>query len=225
MWILAVAAVAGLVTLGLMLAEVGPFEPEIELPPAPFDPDRYDQEPEPLVLSDIAATTTHPPDGVETYIPLNMVDDDPTTAWRSDGTRFPGGVGETIDLFLAEPVWVDAVVIANGFQRDAEAYTASARVKRALVTFDGGVRFVINLLDEGRQLQIVELDEPMLTTSVRVEIMETFPGTNGEDVAVSDIELRGRTADADDAALARERAELLPGAGRGVVMEPPAAWG
>ena len=221
-WPVAVLGVAAGVTAGLMLAEVGPFERTPELPSVVFEPERYPGEPAPLVLSDVATMTTLPPEGTETYVATHMVDDDPLTAWRSDGSRFPDGIGETIDLFLAQPAWIDAIVLVNGFQRDSETYAASARLKRAQVTLDGDVAFVVNLLDQGLQPQIVELREPALTTSLRIEVLETFPGEVGDDLAISDIEVRGWRADAADAEQAEERAELRPAGGTAVAVEPRA---
>ena len=137
-----------------------------------------------------------------------MVDDDPTTAWNSDGSQLEDGVGETIDLFLAEPAWVQRLVIDNGFQRDADTYADNARIRRALLQLDGGEQVTIRLEDLGLQRQAIELPEPVLTTTVRLEVTEAFPGDTYADLAVSDLELHGWTAVGQDAEIAQDRAEV-----------------
>ncbi len=221
-WWLPVAAAAGVVVLvvgGLMLAGVGPFEREPEIPEIEFDATRYPDEPRELVLSDIATMTTLRPAGPVVYAPTQMVDDDPATAWNSDGSQLPDGVGEKIDLFLAQPAWIDRFVIANGDHSDSDTYAANARIKRARLTFDGGVTVIINLLDQGLQQQAVEFEQPALTTTVRIEVLESFPGDTHANLAVSDLELHGWRADDEDAELAGERAELRPAAGAVVLPE------
>lgn len=215
-WWLPVAAIlaaAGLLLLGLVIAEVGPFAPTAAVPPAPFIPDRYAGETQDLLLSDIATVSTLPPRDGRSFEAARMVDDDPETAWRSDGLMEPeevNGAREIIDLFLTEPGWISAVVLRNGDQRDLRAYEEVARLRQVRAVADGGEVIVLNLLDDGRGRQIVELPEPVLSTVLRLEVIEVFPGADGNGVAVSDLELRGWTATGDDVSLAAERAEAQP---------------
>jgi hypothetical protein len=200
-------AVVVAVVVGLTLAGLGPLAGAPSLPEADFETDVYGDEPEVLVLSDIATSSALEPSGGETYDATQMVDDDPTTAWNSDGSQAEHGVGETIDLFFADPVWVQRLVFDNGFQRDAESYADNARIRRADVLLDGGERLSIRLEDLGLQRQAIELPEPLLTTTVRIEVTETFPGDTYPDLAVSDIALEGWPARGEDVEVAQERAE------------------
>lgn len=226
-WLPVVAAIGvmALVAAGLVVAGVGPFERPPVVPDAAFAADRYTGEPEPLLLSDVATTTTRPPAGGDTYAPTLMVDDDRLTAWNSDGSVLADGVGDKIDLFLAEPAWIDQLVIANGDHSDPDTYAANARMKRVQLTLDGGMVYVLNLLDQGLQRQVVDLPEPALTTTVRLEVLESFAGDTHLHLAVSDLELRGWTADEQDADLAVERAEIRRAAGPAVIPEPAADAG
>ena len=208
-WVVVLGALAVVVAVvgGLSLAGLGPLAGEPPLPEAEFAADVYGQEPEVLVLSDIATSSALAPSGGERYDATQMVDDDPTTAWNSDGSQAEDGIGETIDLFLAEPVWVQRLVFNNGFQRDADSYADNARIRRAEVLLDGGERLSIRLEDLGLQRQAIELPEPLLTTTVRIQVTETFPGDTYPDLAVSDISLEGWPARGEDVEVARERAE------------------
>lgn len=213
-WLLALAAVGVVVLVvgGLTLAGLGPLAGGPSLPEAEFARDVYGDEDGPLVISDIAASSTLEPSGGESYDPTQMADDDPATAWNSDGAQNEHGVGETIDLFLAEPVWIQRIVVNNGFQRDADSYADNARIRRAEVLLDGGERLSVRLEDLGLQRQAVELPEPLLTTTVRIEVTETFAGDTYPDLAVSDIGLEGWPARGEDVEIARERAEAARGA-------------
>lgn len=202
------AVAAAIVGLGL-----GPFAAETELPPAEFVAASYPGQPASLGLSDVATLTVQSPAGTRSFTPEHLVDGDPRTAWHGDDAALPAGTDEKVDLILDEPAWVTAVVIDNGDHLDAEAYAATSRVQRAMVIFDGDVRVPVTLLDQGIAPQIVELEEPLLSAGVRVEILDTVAGTDADGVALTRLELLGFTARGEDVALAERRAALLPAAG------------
>ena len=221
-WWIPVVAIVGVVAAivaTFWLAELGPFASEPTVPVATFEAQRYEGDPDTVALSDIATATTSAPEGDRSFTAAQMVDADPTTAWHSDSESLPEGQSEKIDLFLAEPAWVDQIVINNGDHSDSDVYAATARILRAQMTLDGGRAFEINLLDQGRQAQYIELPDPELTTTVRIEVLETVAGDDRPDIAVSDLELRGWVADESDADLAEERADVRRAAGPIVVSD------
>jgi hypothetical protein len=187
------------------------------LPTARFDPARYDTELTRLPIAEIATLSTLPDAGDESYAASQMVDDDPATAWNSDGRAADteDGIGERIEMVLDQPAWVSRVVIRNGDQRDADTYAANARIRRAQMTLDGGVVLLINLLDEGLSAQAVEFPEPVLTTGVSIDVLDTFPGDTHPDLAVSDLELQGWAAEGGDVEVADERAAARPATSAG----------
>jgi len=209
----------GLVVLTLAVAVavagpgLGPFAAGTELPPADFVAASYPGQPASLGLSDVATLTVQGPVGTRSFTPGHLVDGDPRTAWHGAHDALPAGTDEKIDLFLAEPAWVTAVVIDNGDHHDAGAYAATSRVQRAMVIFDGDVRVPVTLLDQGIAPQIVEFEEPLLSAGVRIEILDTVAGTDADEVALTRLELLGFTARGEDVSLAERRAALLPAAG------------
>jgi hypothetical protein len=213
--ILAVLGVIALVLIGLAVAGLGPFDRGPVVADVAFDEQRYTADPERLTLENIATTSALPDQGGESFSPTQMVDDDPSTAWNSDGggTGPEHGIGERIDLLLAEPAWITRVIFANGDQRDPDTYAANARVMRAQLTLDGGITFVINLLDDGIGEQAVEFRQPVLTTSLRIEVLEVFRGDTHPDVAISDLAFEGWPTDDEDATLAEDRASARPAIG------------
>ncbi len=217
-----VVAIPAVVVTVLFVAELGPFSAPQEQPlePVPFPADRYPARGEALALSDVATLTSAPPEGDRVFRPEGMVDGDPTTAWRSDPAARPAGAPETIDLLLERPAWVTAIAISNGDHHDRLAYERAGRIRRATLVFDGDVRITAQLRDLGRQRQLLSLEEPMLSTAVRLQLEEVVPGQVNPAAAVSSVEVRGHPADEQDAALAQARAERRPATGT-VVLDPP----
>lgn len=210
----AIAVLVGAIVAGLAGLQVGPFAPAPEpLAVASFPADRYPDPATPLTLVDIGTLTSAAPEGDRLFTPDRMVDPDPTTAWRGEDPALPEGVRETIDLTLAEPAWLDALVVANGDHLDAEAYEASGRIQQLELWVDGDLHLDVTLLDLGRQRQVVTLPEPLLTTAVRLVVVGTVPGVEHPEPAVSGLQLRGHVADPADADLARDRAAQRPAVG------------
>jgi hypothetical protein len=214
-WVPALAGIAVLVgvAIAIVVLGLGPFAPSTDVPPAEFEAATYPGEPEVLTLTDIATLTFQAPAAGRTFTSDHLVDGDATTAWHGDADALPAGTDEKIDLFLDQPAWVAAVVIENGDQRDAEAYASTSRVQRAILIFDGDVRVPVTLLDQGLTPQIVELEEPLLSAAVRIEIVDTVAGMDLEEVALTRLQLLGYPAQGTDVALAEERAALVPAAG------------
>lgn len=201
------------VLAGLWLAEVGPFAPAPDLPPARFASDRYaEAESDLLPLSHVATRTTAAPAGERSFEPAQLVDDDRTTTWRSDPGRLPEDAREVVELYLEAPAWVAGIVLANGDQHDDASFEASGRLQRVRLHLDGGDTLVANLLDQ-RGRQRLAFEEPRLTTTIRLEVVDVFAGTGDGAVAISDLELEGWSADEADALLAEERAAIRPAAG------------
>ena len=211
--ILAILLAGGLAFAGLVLAEVGPFSPQIDLPDAAFDPQVYAAEPAEITLMDLAAATILE-DESGSYDPRLLVDDDPQTAWRSDPAQLPDETPETLELTPDRPIWLAAIELRNGHQESTAAYDRSSRVRQALIRVDGGVTLLVDLLDAGLEVQRVDLEQPVLTTSIRVEVLDVFQGET-DHLAISELEVVGWAATGEDVPLAQQRAELLPAAGNG----------
>jgi hypothetical protein len=208
--LLAILVVVGAVLVGLSVAGIGPLAPAPEVPSVSFRSERYTEDAvADLPLAYLATLTARPAEGGRGFDRDQLADDDITTAWHADPGARPDGRLETVELFLEEPAWVSHLVVANGDQHDEVGFTTAARVERLRLRFDGGrVRTAVLLDLPGRQ--VVALDEPVLTTAVRLEVLSEFPGEDGQGVALSDVDLRGWPADEQDGGLADRRAELAP---------------
>ena len=198
--VLAIATVLPLALLGL-----GPFGPSPRLEPAVLLRAAYPGPPTVLQVAAVATTTTAvAPD--RDLSPLNLIDGDGVSAWVGLPVD-ADGAGEVIELVLDEPAWISRVQLRNGDQLSDADYERSGRLQRGLLSFDGGRDHRIDLLDIGRQAQVLELTEPELTTRVTIVVERVFPGSGSRGVALSEVSLVGWRADAADAALARQRAQ------------------
>jgi hypothetical protein len=198
--VVAFAAAAPLALLG-----IGPFAPTERLERALFLRAGYPGEVVALETETVATTTTaFSPD--RDFSALHLFDGDGLTAWVGL-PQDASGAGEVIEFTLARPAWVSRLQVRNGDHLSPEAYERSERLQRAVITFDGGRDFRVDLLDIGREAQIIELPQPELTTRVTIRVERVFAGTGPRGVALSEVTLVGWPADAADAALARQRAQ------------------
>lgn len=197
--VVVVAAIAPLALLGL-----GPFSSTEHLEAALLLRAAYPDEPVVLGVETVATTTSAvAPD--RDLSALSLIDGDGLSAWvglpvGADGT------GEVIQLVLERPAWVVRIQVRNGDHLSPAAYERSARLQRGLLTFDGGRDHRIDLLDIGRQAQVIELSSPELTTRITIRVDRVFAGSGPLGVALSEVSLVGWPADASDATLARQRA-------------------
>lgn len=200
-FLVTVAAVLG----PLWLLELGPFAPPARLEAAVLLAAGYPAPAEPLVVREVATTSTTLVVVDREVGPLNVIDGDVATAWI--GAPVDGdGAGEVIDLVLADPAWVSRIELRNGDHRSSAEYERSDRVMTAILTVDGGRAFRVDLLDVGLAAQVIELPRPELTTRLSVRVERVFVGTEPRGVALSEVTPVGWRAGAADAALARERA-------------------
>jgi hypothetical protein len=200
----AVVAVAATV-LPLALLGLGPFAPTDRLEPALLLRAAYPGDAIALPVETVATTTTASVADRD-LSPLNLIDGDGFTAWV--GLPVEGDdAGEVIQFVLERPAWITRIQFRNGDHLSADDYERSGRLQRGVLRLDGGRDHRIDLLDIGRQAQVIELLEPELTTRVTIVVERVFPGTGTRGLALSEVSLVGWPADAADAALARQRAQ------------------
>lgn len=199
----AVVVTATIVPLAML--GLGPFAPSERLEPALLLRAGYPGETQALAVETVATTTTAvAPD--RDLSPLNLIDGDGVTAWV--GLPIDGSdAGEVIQLVLERPAWVTRIQFRNGDHLSDADYERSGRLQRAVLTVDGGREHRIDLLDIGRTAQVVELEEPELTTRITLRVDRIFSGTGTRGVALSEVSPVGWPADAADTALARQRAQ------------------
>lgn len=133
-----------------------------------------------------------------TYEASNMLDGDPTTAWRMAGD----GTGTALTFTFEEPVVLTEVGLVNGYaktgregEREIDWYAANRRVLAVEWSFDDGTT-VTQQLDETTDLQTVAVPE-VTTTEVRLRLVEvSAPGDADprDTTPVSEVSLLGALA-------------------------------
>ncbi|WP_162605367.1 discoidin domain-containing protein [Jiangella ureilytica] len=137
------------------------------------------------------------PDGVDSsgnevgYAAANLVDGDPSTAWRVEGDASD----EEIVLTLPSARTVTEVGIVNGYAKiDDDSgdrrYGQNRRVLAVTWIFDDGTEASFDL-EETPELQTFTLDAPVETTTVRVRLDEVSDPGGRDFTAVGELSLLG----------------------------------
>ncbi|PZF80882.1 hypothetical protein C1I92_23910 [Jiangella anatolica] len=138
------------------------------------------------------------PDGVDgagnevSYAAANLVDGDPSTAWRVEGDA----EGEEIVLTLPSARTITEVGIVNGYAKvDDESgdrrYGQNRRVLEVTWIFDDGTEASYRL-EETAEPQTFTLDAPVETTTVRVRLDEVSDPGGRDFTAIGELSLVGQ---------------------------------
>jgi len=117
------------------------------------------------------------------FRPPNLLDDDLTTAWI-EGEEGPGS-GEWARFDFFQPVVLDRLEIANGYQKDDDRFFSHARVKSLKVEYSNGATQLVELLDS-KDLQSVTTAR-RATEWIKLTIVSVYPDYEWEDAALSEV--------------------------------------
>lgn len=126
------------------------------------------------------------------FVPANMVDGRPRTAWRMPGD----GSGMTITFDLGSDVVLTEVGLINGYAKVDGAdnwYRSNRRIRQVQWEFDDGTRLTQDLTDQ-RALQILDIDA-VETSKVKLHLVAVTAPAKGEAgrdfTAISEVRLSG----------------------------------
>jgi Zn-dependent protease with chaperone function len=149
-----------------------------------------------LAGSALASASATAPDSVDDagdpvgYGPGNVLDGDPSTAWRVEG----GGRGETVALELPRPARVTRVGLVPGYAKTDPAtgrhrFGENRRIREVRWHFDDGT-VVAQRFQDRPSMQHLAVD--VTASSVTIEIVGTVPGDPDHDyTAISDVSIIG----------------------------------
>ena len=139
----------------------------------------------------ITASSELPNSGNKTYKAENLVDGDIKTAWveNVDGV----GIGQTIQIKLAEKTWVQEMVLYNGYQASGDLYEMNGNVNQVSIDFGSGITktfewkswYEENMLKPDK----FTLERPVYTDTITITILDAEAGTKYSDTCISEIEL------------------------------------
>lgn len=171
-----VAALSGLAGgLGSGRDAAAPVPPKV-LTLRPVPPDQ---------ISASASSTLHP--GSRGYRARNTLDGRDDTAWNADGDKDGSGVGVTLTWTFEQPQHVQQITVRNGYVRsskDAQVFEHNGRIKRVRVSSDSGSDEWTMKDTPDAQSWRVDLG---VTARVRFEVLEVYPGSKYQDLALTDI--------------------------------------
>jgi hypothetical protein len=125
-----------------------------------------------------------------TYLAGNMLDDDPTTAWRCDGD----GRGVTLIMRLGDSTTIVAVGMIPGYAKTdpydhIDRYAENRRISKVRWTFGDGSWIEQTLSTDPKSRRLQTLRIPKVTSNrVTLEILDSVPGSR-DTVAISAVEL------------------------------------
>lgn len=142
-------------------------------------------------LGEAKASSSLPPQGVKTYSPKNIHDDNPTTVWVEGKADY--GVGEYLEFNMVS-IGSGGLYILNGYQSSTTAWENNSRVKQLQVSVNGVIVCLVDLADR-MGVQHFELPSRALELTgsqggddvIRFTIMEVYPGLKWKDTAISEI--------------------------------------
>jgi eukaryotic-like serine/threonine-protein kinase len=137
-----------------------------------------------VVFTRVEASSTLSP--AEKYAPQNIIDGRLETAW-AEGAPGPG-LGEWIVLTF-KPQTVREVEVYPGYGKQPNIFYANNRLKRATLSFSDGTKVEASFTDELRR-QTIMLDAPIHVSSLKLVIEDVYPGSQFNDTAISEINLR-----------------------------------
>jgi hypothetical protein len=118
---------------------------------------------------------------------VQLFDGDLGTSWRaSNSDKAPW-----IEIDFKHPLTLTAVTIANGFQaknQSGDEFMLNGRIENGRLHFSDGSEVTIHFEADERGLISFTL-RPKRTTSVRLIVDATYPGTRSSEVAVSEIKV------------------------------------
>jgi hypothetical protein len=127
------------------------------------------------------------------YQPINVRDNDPSTAWRVSGD----GVGATLTLTLPANTHLTQVGLIPGYAKrdpciDVDRFSQLRRITKVRWTFDGG-KSVEQTFKDRPDLQSIDVDATTKTVTVLIEATTT-EAPQLDFTSISDVRLLGSPA-------------------------------
>ena len=124
-----------------------------------------------------------------TYDPENAIDGDYRTAWveGTDGA----GIGSWIELDFDGVHKINGIEISNGYKKEEGLYHRNLRIKKVRIYDSDGNSKVYTLHDQFVGTDRIDFDEPLETSSLRLEIVSVYKDkqTKHMDTCLTDLSI------------------------------------
>jgi hypothetical protein len=95
------------------------------------------------------------------------------------------GVGQWLEVEFKEAQDISRLDLWNGYQRSDDHFEKNGRIKRLRVTLDGASEELEVADDSG--MQRLALGKPVKAKTVKLEVLEVYPGSKYKDLVVSEL--------------------------------------
>jgi len=136
-------------------------------------------------VATVSASRTLPDDEGVSYAETNTTDHKQSTVWV-EGDTTGSGLGDWIEFDFGGDVELTSFRIWNGNFYSYDFWNRHNRIKEIELTFSDGSKQMITLADEMAP-ELVTLEKPVKTSSVKMKIKGIYRGTTFNDTVISEI--------------------------------------
>lgn len=128
------------------------------------------------------------------HSPLHAIDGLMETAWVEGGAG--PGAGQWWQVELKEAMALKAILLSPGCGATKQTWDARPRLRRIRLTYSDGATQDVMFGDAGlHEVRKIDVARDERTLSLRVEILEVYPGTKTADACISEVSLVPREAE------------------------------
>lgn len=135
--------------------------------------------------SSVTSSRTLPDSDGVSYAETNTLDHKQSTVWV-EGDTAGSGLGDWVEYTFDASTTVTSFRIWNGNYYSFDFWNRHNRIKEVEATFSDGSKQTFTLADEMKP-EVVTLDKPVGTTSVKLKIKSIYRGTTFNDTVISEI--------------------------------------
>ncbi len=139
----------------------------------------------PIEVATVSATSTYPEEAGVSYNPQNAIDGKQSTVWVEGDTN-GSGLGESVQFTFESSTKVQSFRIWSGNYYSYDFWQRHNRIKEIEVEFSDGSTQKYTLKDE-MVPQMVQLETPVETSTVRIEVKSVYRGSTFTDTVISEV--------------------------------------
>lgn len=148
--------------------------------------------PLPPTFSSVTSSSSLASQGKFSYKPNLTIDGKLETAWL-EGAK-GNGIGEWILYSSENNQTVSAITIFNGYLKNNTTYLNNGRMKKFSLEFSDGTILTYDIakltFNESKKGFEINFDTPIVTTSIKLTVLDVYNGAYYSDLAISEINFK-----------------------------------
>ncbi len=136
-----------------------------------------------IVIKSISSSGFLPPDKLNSYYPLNLIDEKPNTMWAESNPE--DGLGEFIKIEFLNSQSIDQIEILNGYN-NPDYFLKNNRV--SLIEIDiNGEFYLLRSLEDTPNKQVIKFPRSEFIREIKLIICGVYRGEKWNDTCISEI--------------------------------------